>query len=404
MIGIENTIHSPDEILKNLGFYHEECMRNQDFALFYGPSVVSQLDMPAILPAIQLSNKDDLTMYECMLYTEFSVRLMESSINKLDAKKKLAEQICKIDGSITIPRNMYRKINMREILKQMISYTGTGISSESVLLNCAPIVPYQGIIKKLGMETNEDCVFDLSDLHKSVINPILDDVYLPGEDEREEHVEKHMHHEMKLRQAIEVLFFSNPVGVLGKNSFITSNDQFVQTIRSISNNSPQWYHLLTFYLFWIFNDPKKFETYTKMHSGNILHETTESMIEDMYDFYPDRSKPSMDSENNAKEKENFELHNSINTLSSYPIQNLKDYISRHRQYVASKYTSSMFFQKNTDIDHSIMSYKDIPFAEVHDKYLVAPVVDASASYSPVLIVMDRIGNIHVNDSLITIEL
>lgn len=84
------------------------------------------------------------------------------------------------------------------------------------------------------------------------------------------------------------------------------------------------------------------------------------------------------------------------TSEGYDLQSLMDYINAEYSLQQSDYANSLITEINDDIS-DVFDYDDIMVAEVNDEKLCAAVVDISRGNTPVLVCIDRSGDINTEE-------
>ena len=92
---------------------------------------------------------------------------------------------------------------------------------------------------------------------------------------------------------------------------------------------------------------------------------------------------------------------------SYPLDEINNYIAEHREFQPSENISNMILSGLSSIgkvEYNYAQHSGIPMAEFDDRLLVCPVVDASKSYKPTLIYMDRSGKITQSEYTVNMKI
>lgn len=409
-------------ILKNLNFFMDACERDFGTAAYIGPFIVNNLSDSILKdnffiysPANKQHTWEKFTFFRMLMITKYCLKMMKIDRNDPQWRSKrtrakycinqLKMQIKEYIGVDTW-ENMEqvapykRKLEFlmaMSLLDILNTFTDLPVNTdlENVMQGYSPIVPYQGTIKKPEMEDEDkptiESFFELE------LSGKYDDPYMNASAIKDQ-----------IESAIVIQFKYGFNAILSNDKTVNdlgiiTEEKFLDMLKKIDSemHSADLYAILSYYDRMALPDTRLRQKASDIVSGKYYAQSLEALINDADKEYD----PQVDLD---KLNTSVDIHSDMapNT-GSYPLDTINNYIDEHRELQPSENISNMILSGLSNIgkiEYNYAQHSGIPMAEFDDRLLVCPVVDASKSYKPTLVYMDRSGNINQTEYTVNMKI
>lgn len=408
-------------VLKNLNFFMDACERDFGTAAYIGPFIVNNLPDTILKDNFFIfdpANKDHtwekFTFFRMLMVTKYCMKMMKIDRNDPQWRSKrvrfkycinqLKTQIKDYIG-VNNWENMEQVAPYKRKLEFLMATTLLDILNnyvnlpvnadfENVMQGCSPIVPYHGTIKKPNMEDEEKTLESFFELE---LDGKFDDPYMNASQIKNQ-----------VETAIVLQFKYGFTNILTDDK--TVNDHgiitektFFDLLRKMNQemNSADIYAILAYYDRMVLMDTRLRRKASDVVSGKYYSQSLEALISDVdmeYDPQADLDKLNAPVDNHSI---------SAPKTGSYPLDEINNYIDEHREFQPSENISNMILSGLSSIgkvEYNYAQHSGIPMAEFDDRLLVCPVVDASKSYRPTLVYMDRSGKITQSEYTVNMKI
>lgn len=383
-----NIINNPYQALESLLQIHDESDKLKK-SLLYGPLIVQNLNPEYVMSFLKNRLSNNFSIIDSLIIHKF----ISDQKDKLFNQKSITNRVNfgKMLNSFDITQLDFRKANtLNRFYDVMDSYKKS--TEESVMTATSPIEPYQGVIKNPQL---------ISKIEKSNISKVNNIHSISEVMKLDNNTLKSFMEEYATLYGYKLLE-NEVIPVSTLEQFETALDNFNNT-----NNEILRYYLIGYKC--LNKNSEAIENFTNLYLSNTLLSQDPKDLLTLMESATCEEVINIDTimkSNKLLDDYMYEIFKSNDItkkeLSGYPIEKLRNFLRSTFRYRPNKQLASMFLSQNKEIDNFIMEIDDVPIAEVQDKYLVAPVTDYAVNNKPVLIVMDRKGEINTYNSMIDI--
>ena len=409
-------------ILKNINFFMDACERDFGTAAYIGPFIVNNLSDSILKdnffiysPANKQHTWEKFTFFRMLMITKYCLKMMKIDRNDPQWRSKrtrakycinqLKMQIKEYIGAdnwenmeqVAPYKRKLEFLMAMSLLDILNTFTDLPVNTdlENVMQGYSPIVPYQGTIKKPEMKDEDkptiESFFELE------LSGKYDDPYMNASAIKDQ-IESAIVVQFKYGFNV-ILSDDKTVNDLG----IITEEKFLDMLKKIDSemHSADLYAILSYYDRMALPDTRLRQKASDIVSGKYYAQSLEALINDVDKEYD----PQVDLD---KLNTSVDIHSDMapNT-GSYPLDTINNYIDEHRELQPSENISNMILSGLSNIgkiEYNYAQHSGIPMAEFDDRLLVCPVVDASKSYKPTLVYMDRSGNINQTEYTVNMKI
>lgn len=408
-------------VLKNLNFFMDACERDFGTAAYIGPFIVNNLPDTILKdnffiydPANKNHTWEKFTFFRMLMITKYCMKMMKIDRNDPQWRsKRVRFKYC--INQLKMQIKDYIGANNWENMEQVAPYKRkleflmattlldilnnyanlpVNVDFENVMQGYSPIVPYQGTIKKPNMEDEEKTLESFFELE---LDGKYDDPYMNASQIKDQ-----------VETAIVLQFKYGFTTILTDDKTVNNHDiiteeTFFDLLRKTNQemNSADIYAILAYYDRMVLMDSRLRRKASDVVSGKYYSQSLEALINDVnmeYDPQADLDKL------NAP----VDDHSMIAPKTgSYPLDEINNYIAEHREFQPSANISNMILSGLSSIgkvEYNYAQHSGYSYAEFDDRLLVCPVLDASKSYRPTLVYMDRSGKITQSEYTVNMKI
>ena len=349
----------------------------------YGPFIVNELTPEEARQYVRFTG-NSFDILDALLVYRYIYGKIDKKYEKSLAKK---EELSKLIKDMTLEPSIQKtissdKANVIQNIYQKIDQMKD--TTESFVTTSAPIVPYSGVVK------NPD-----------VIRSVTKDIEIPPIENDVDPI--------KLTSILSTFITKHGDRLIKSTDSKFPFESFFEYQEGLESTFGTIPDLVTLYYLKSYqmnakDVPLCHEVTKKIVNGTIMNEDPKNLMLMMESLtYGDKLPINsvMQASKVVDDKINHMLQDQdtpMDALHEYPIEKLRNYITLSRRYRPSPYLASFFLSANKTIDHYVAEIEGIPVAEVKDKYLVLPVVDYANYNQPTLIIMNRKGEIHTEET------
>lgn len=411
-------------ILKNLNFFMDACERDFGTAAYIGPFIINNLPDNILKDNFFIyspANKDHtwerFTFFRMQMITKYCMKMMKIDRNdpqwrskrtrakycinqlKMQVKDYIGPNTWKNMEQLAPYKRKLEFLMATSLLDILDTFTSlpVNVDFENVMQGYSPIVPYQGTLKKPNMEDEDDEEFSLESFFELELAGKYDDPYMNASNIKDQ-IESSIVIQFKYGYTV-ILSDDKTVNDLG----IITEERFLDLLKKINTemHPADIYAILSYYNRMGLSDTRLRQKASEIVSGKYFSQSLEALIDDANAEY----NPQADLN---KLNKPVDLHSDLAPKTgSYPLDNINNYIDEHRELQPSENISNMILSGLSSagsLAYNYAQHNGVPMAEFDGKLLVCPMMDASKSYKPVLVYMDREGNVIQKDYTVNMKI